>query len=110
MVQLTPELRGSPPETRGPTPAATRITATVDGRRVELRRRGVRLRIRGHGRPLDEARARRIAQALLVPSEQLLDRLIDDPSALSDRSYTLLVWPHVVSHTRALLDESCPVA
>ncbi len=106
MVQLTPELRDSPAETRGPTPAATRITATVDGRRVELRRRGVRLRIRVLGRPLDEACAWRIAQALLAPGEQLFDRLIDDPSDLSDRSYTFLVWPHVVSHTRALLGES----
>jgi hypothetical protein len=110
MVHQTPELRDSLPATRDPSPETTRITATVDGRRVELQRRGVRLRIRGLGRPLDEARARRIAEALLAPGEQLLDRLIDAPSDLSDRSYTFLVWPHVVSHTRALLGESPHVA
>ena len=110
MVHQTHELRDSPRATQDPSLEKTRITATVDGRRVELRRRGVRLRIRGLGRPLGEARARRIAEALLAPGEQLLDRLIDAPRDLSDRSYTFLVWPHVVSHTRALLDEAPHVA
>lgn len=103
MVYSTSELRSTPPTT---TRGAALIAATVDGRRVEFLRRGVRLRVRGLGRPLSEARARRIAEALLAPGEQLLDRLIDEAGELSDRSHTFLVWPHVVSHTRALLDAS----
>ena len=34
------------------------------------------------------------------------NRLIDEAGDLSARSNTFLVWPHVVSHTRALLDAS----
>ena len=87
------------------TPRPTPLTTTVDGHRVEAVRRGARLRIRGLGRPLDERRARLAAASLLDPGERLLDRLIDDPRDLSDRTYTFLVWPRVVSHTRAILAE-----